>query len=68
MGCQRPGSPIANADHDEPKQNKIRNAVITVAVYGNGSSLKGLASDKQSGSESTAITVGLCHFLCKVDT
>ncbi len=56
------------ATYNEQEQNKIRNAVITVAVYGNGSSLKGLASDKQSGSESTAITVGLCHFLCKVDT
>jgi hypothetical protein len=54
------------AGYDEPKQNKIRNAVITVAVYGNGISLKGLASDEQPRSESTAITVGLCHFLCKV--
>jgi len=52
---------------DKTEQNQIRNAVITVAVYGNGISLKGLASDEQPRSESTAITVGLCHFLCKVD-
>jgi hypothetical protein len=45
-----------------PKQNKIRNAVITVAVYGNGISLRGLASDEQSGSESTAITVWIMSF------
>ena len=64
-GEDLPATISSYTTQSELTQNKIRNAVITVAVYGNGISLKGLASDEQSGSESTAITVGLCHFLFK---
>jgi hypothetical protein len=58
-------TPNGYADFDEPTQSKIRNTVIIVAVYGDSSSFKGLASDMQSPSESRAITLGLCHFLRK---